>query len=535
MNKKATYPKGVPYIIGNEAAERFSYYGMKAILIVFMTTYLKMSENDATIWLHTFGIGVYWFPLIGAILADVFLGKYKTIMSLSIVYVLGHLVLALFETKMGLAVGLSLIAVGSGGIKPCVSSHVGDQFTEENKHLLEKMFSYFYLSINMGAFISTLATPLLLQFYGPSIAFGIPGILMFIATVLFYMGRKDFIAIRPFGTEIIEDLKNKVILKSIGYLLIIYAFIAVFWSLFDQTASTWILQARNTLVIKDINLFGYEMSLLPSQIQAANPILILILIPLFTFVIYPFLNKRIKLTPLKKITAGMFLAAFPFFIVAWIEHRIQQGIATHINYQFLAYIILTAAEIMVSITALEFSYTQAPNRLKSIIMGLFLLSVSLGNTITTAVNHYILAEEKQSYEIVATGNKTILQLDNITQGYNNGDKITLSKSENIFYTQMVKGAHSNKEQLDTLKLEGTFVLQNITKNKAEIVNPINRKSINSFVGNNTPKIQLKYYTLQGAKYFNFFACLMLVTALIFIAVAYFYKEKTYIQSKDDIE
>lgn len=190
-------PSGIPYIIGNEAAERFSFYGMKTILIVFMTKYMLdssggfdvMSEENAKAWYHSFSSAVYFFPILGAIISDAFLGKYKTILSLSIVYCLGHLALALDETRMGLGIGLTLIAIGSGGIKPCVSAHVGDQFGPKNAHLLEKVFEWFYFSINLGAFASTLATPWLLEHYGPSLAFGIPGALMLIATIVFWMGR----------------------------------------------------------------------------------------------------------------------------------------------------------------------------------------------------------------------------------------------------------------------------------------------------------------------------------------------------------
>ena len=158
-------PKGIPYIIGNELAERFSFYGMKCILIIFMTKYLMdtsgslspMNKEDATYWYHLFTSAVYLTPLLGAIIADAFFGKYKTILALSIVYCLGHLTLAMDETRLGLTLGLTLISIGAGGIKPCVSAHVGDQFGKTNSHLLEKIFSWFYLSINLGAFISTIS------------------------------------------------------------------------------------------------------------------------------------------------------------------------------------------------------------------------------------------------------------------------------------------------------------------------------------------------------------------------------------------
>ena len=142
---------------------------------------------------------------MGAIIADAFLGKYKTIIILSIVYCLGHLALALDETRIGLAVGLTLISIGAGGIKPCVSAHVGDQFGKTNSNKLEKVFSWFYLAINMGAFISTLLTPILLDRLGPSVAFGVPGGLMLLATWVFWMGRKVFIHIPAGGMNFIHE------------------------------------------------------------------------------------------------------------------------------------------------------------------------------------------------------------------------------------------------------------------------------------------------------------------------------------------
>ena len=226
-------PKGIPYIIGNELAERFSFYGMKCILIIFMTKYLMdssgslspMNKEDATYWYHLFTSAVYFTPLIGAIIADTFFGKYKTIISLSIVYCLGHLALAMDETRIGLSIGLTLISIGAGGIKPCVSAHVGDQFGKTNSHLLEKIFSWFYLSINLGAFISTILTPILLDKYGPSVAFGIPGGLMLIATWVFWLGRKVFIHIPPGGMGFIRETFSLTGIKSISRLFIIYLFI----------------------------------------------------------------------------------------------------------------------------------------------------------------------------------------------------------------------------------------------------------------------------------------------------------------------
>ena len=390
------FPRGIPYIIGNELAERFSYYGMKAILVVFMTQYLMnssgvvdtMSDTDAKAWYHYFSMANYFFPIIGAIVADVFWGKYKTIITLSIVYVMGHVALALDDTTLGLSIGLTLIAMGSGGIKPCVSAHVGDQFEEKNKQLIEKIFGYFYFAINLGAAISTLLTPYLLDKVGPHVAFGVPGLLMLIATIVFWMGRKVFVAIPPVGwKQYKSDVFSPAGKKAILNLSVMYVFIAIFWSLFDQTGSSWVLQAED--MDKHINLGFVNFDLLASQIQAINPLLIMIFIPLFTYAVYPLLNKIFELTAIRKIMIGMFIAAFSFALIAIAQMQIDAGATPSILWQFFAYIILTASEVMVSITGLEFSYTQAPNSMKSFIMGLWLLSVSLGNLVAALVNSFI--------------------------------------------------------------------------------------------------------------------------------------------------
>ncbi len=388
-------PAGIPYIIGNEAAERFSFYGMRTILVVFMTQYLMgaggelapMSDEDAKGWYHLFVSAVYFTPLLGAILADVWWGKYKTILLLSLVYCGGHLALALDDTRLGLALGLGLIALGAGGIKPCVSAHVGDQFGNSNRGLISRTFGWFYMAINVGAFASTLLTPWLLKHHGPHWAFGVPGMLMALATFMFWAGRNKFVHVPPSGKGFLREAFSAESLRIFGRLALIYIFIAVFWALYDQTGSSWVLQAQKM----DRHLLGFE--LLPSQIQAVNPLLIIILIPLFSYVIYPALGKLMRLTPMRKVAMGFGLAAAAFAISSLAQERIDAGGTPGVSWQLLAYLVLTCGEVMVSITALEYSYTQAPRAMKSFIMALFMLSVSLGNIFTSVVNFFIQNED----------------------------------------------------------------------------------------------------------------------------------------------
>ena len=516
-------PKGIPYIIGNEAAERFSYYGMKSILVVFMTDYLFMGNAQATDWLHSFGFAVYFLPFFGALLADILWGKYKTIITLSIVYCIGHLVLALYESQTGLAIGLSLIALGSGGIKPCVATHVGDQFTRDQKSLLDKIFGYFYIAINLGSFLATLLIPFLLNAFGPGVAFGLPGLLMLIATWVFWMGRKKFVAIPPVGwKKFSSDIFSKAGAKVVLHLSVLFLFIAVFWSLFDQTASTWVLQAKTDLMNKSVNLFGWRFDILPSQIQAVNPLMIILFTPIFAFWIYPGVNKLTRVTPLRKIGAGLFLAASSFVVIAIAEQRISDGQEVSIMMQVLAYVLLTAAEVMVSITGLEFAYTQAPPSMKSLVMGLWYFSISAGNLIVKLVNKYIIIGVA-SFSIDG-GEPSMLQLES-TQGFETGDKIEFRGDNGLFSLR-----ESKEGGLDTIPLRGTYVIGRGSEKSWEIWD-INRQQVDLQGEFDPAKAELKTYSFQGASYFYFFAILMCIFAVLFIIVALFYKPVEHIRAE----
>lgn len=414
-------PTGIPYIISNEAAERFSFYGMKCILTIFMTEYLLnragepayMSDGDAKASVHMFVTFVYFTPLLGALLSDWLWGKYRTILYLSLVYCLGHFVLAMDETRLGLMLGLTLISIGAGGIKPCVSAHVGDQFGQSNLHLMGQTFSWFYLSINIGAFISTMLTPVLLKWYGPGLAFGVPGFLMAVATLAFWMGRNQFIHIPAKGDQLWHELRSPQVIKAFLSLTPVYILVAFFWAVFDQTASAWVLQAKKMEhQVGEFSIFGTKLNelsgfpetlanaeILDSQMQAVNPLLILTFIPLVTLFVYPAINRFFPLTAMRKMSIGMCLTVVAALITTWIQIEIDNSApgTVHILWQIVPYIILTLAEVLVSITCLEFSYTQAPNSIKSIVMSVYLLSVALGNFIVVMVNKFNTSQDGSEY------------------------------------------------------------------------------------------------------------------------------------------
>jgi POT family proton-dependent oligopeptide transporter len=485
----ATLPSQISFIIGNEGCERFSFYGMRNVLTTFLITFLLLDVPEgqraleAKDVMHTFIIGVYFFPLLGGWIADRFIGKYNTIFYLSLVYCAGHACLALFDGwKPGFYLGLGLIALGSGGIKPCVSSFVGDQFSQSNKHLAKFVFDAFYWIINFGSFFASLLIPFLLKSVGPSVAFGVPGVLMFVATAVLWLGRKQYVMVpaqpsnphafsriirdaltststngagsavpatgrpglviacvgvaiavgllvRKGGTMLAsavgvdasswlttsldfvptfclallallvfvgagawmqldrihgqhpdEDVAG---VRSVLRVLVLFALVTPFWSLFDQKTSTWVIQA---------GLMSKPSWFQPSQMQALNPALVMALIPFNNLVLYPALRQAgVVVTPLRKMTAGIAVTGLAWVVVGFMQLQLDSSGATagagfSIVWQILPYAILTFGEVLVSATGLEFAYSQAPPSMKGVLMSFWNLSVTMGNLWVLLVN-----------------------------------------------------------------------------------------------------------------------------------------------------
>jgi POT family proton-dependent oligopeptide transporter len=511
-------PKGIPFIVVNEFAERFCFYGINAILAIFLVQFMQFGQAEATTWGSLFKSGAYFFPLLGAIVSDVFWAKFRTIIVFSIVYFVGCIVLALSQDTHMLAIGLFLVAFGTGGIKPCVATNVGDQFTSSNQHLIERAFSWFYLAINAGSVISILACPWLLNAYGPRAAFGLPAGLMFVAVIVFWLGRNRFAVVPPAGRAWLHDVFSKEGLKTIANLLVIYLFIVFFWALWDQSnGTTWSLQARSSLMDKNI---GFGITLLPAQIQAVNAIFILILAPLFSYVVYPMWAKLTAVTPLRKIGLGLFVTASSFLVIAWIESRIQTGHVVSVWWQILAYAIVTSGEVLVSITALEFSYKQAPLSMKSFIMALFYLSVSVGNSLTAGINHFMVRPVTAT--AVEVGTDTWLHLNDVSR-FVAGQTIDFDGATGI--EVLLSGGAEQP-------LAGSYLIGTIddTGKRVSLLDAVDRKPLSTRGTFDVSSAKVSTYALVGPKYFLFFAEMLAFVAVIFIVVARRYQERTYVRA-----
>ncbi|XP_069472793.1 solute carrier family 15 member 2 [Ambystoma mexicanum] len=364
----SNYPLSIAFIVVNEFCERFSFYGMKAVLTLYFLNFLHWDENLSTTMYHAFTGLCYFTPVFGALIADSWLGKFKTIIYLSLVYVLGHVIKSVgaiptvgdYTVHVALSMtGLLLIAFGTGGIKPCVAAFGGDQFEEQHTHERSKFFSIFYLAINSGSLISTFVTPVLrgdVKCFGDdcyALAFGVPAALMVLALVVFIGGSVIYKKNPPQGNILIDVCKcvgfaignrwrhrskdhpkrehwldwatekypKRLIkeVKMVSRVLCLYIPLPMFWALFDQQGSRWTLQA--TRMHSDFGGFVIK----PDQMQTLNPLLILILIPVFDLGIYPLVKMcKINLKPIRKMACGMVLAAIAFAVAAAIEVKVNE-------------------------------------------------------------------------------------------------------------------------------------------------------------------------------------------------------------------
>ncbi|XP_069688351.1 peptide transporter family 1 isoform X3 [Periplaneta americana] len=366
--EKPKYPKSVFFIITNEFCERFSYYGMRTILAIYLKNILHYSDDDATVIYHVFAMLCYFFPIFGAMLADSLLGKFRTIFYISVIYAIGNVVVSVASATGAIEVparelsivGLLLIAIGTGGIKPCVSAFGGDQFKlPQQEKQLQQFFSLFYFAINSGSLISTFLTPVLRedvkcldQDSCYPLAFGIPAVLMIISVIIFVIGKRLYIIKEPEGNVVLRVCscighalvrKNKLKEKREHWLdyaddtydrtliedtkatlrvLFLYLPLPIFWALFDQQGSRWTFQA--TRMTGDLG--GW--SLKPDQLQVINPLLILAFIPLFETVMYPLLAKcNLLKRPLQRLCVGGVLAAIAFIISAVVELQLEDTYA----------------------------------------------------------------------------------------------------------------------------------------------------------------------------------------------------------------
>ena len=430
-----SHPIGFYFIFWGEFAERCSYYGMRAILFLYLTQALKFADNQAGPIYSTFKMGCYFLPLLGGFLADRYFGKYWTIVSFSIPYVLGHFVLGI-PNEIALLGALALLAGGSGVIKPNISTLMGmtyDQKRPGQKALRTAAFQWFYFSINVGAVLSTFFLPeirdhlvkshlapykltqeiektaegketevfhvtldgvkvsaeeearLLLEArrYAYPLAFQVPAWLMVAALLAFAAGKKHYAVEKIERLQISEEQRRQR-WETLKQLFVFFTLMVCFWIPYEYNDTLWVAFTRDYI---DRHIPFTDKVIAPDQLQFLNPLFVLLLIPVFNWITRRYDKDVRVLTPFLKIFLGFLFTAMAAGIVSTAGILVQgTGEKLSLWWMAVAYIVLTVGEVLIYGTGLELAYTAAPQSMKSFITACFLVTNALANLVNIGVS-----------------------------------------------------------------------------------------------------------------------------------------------------
>lgn len=370
-NVPTSHPTGFWFFFWGEFAERCSYYGMRAILALYMTERLGVDKADAGTFMSLFIAACYFFPLIGGVIADNFLGKYWTIVLFSIPYVIAQLLVGI-ENRYVVFGALVLLAMGSGVIKPNISTLMGltyDQQRPGQEQLRSSAFSWFYMAINIGAFLSQVSMPWLRTNYGYQTAFLFPAGLMAMALCIFAAGKKFYgresitrkvigdtsgpprsegrtVTGLPINYQIVtaeeKAADTQLKLQTLGRIGAVFLLVMFFWAIFDQSASTWIFFANTYM---DCILFGQRTP--PDSIQAFNALFIIALVPLSVA-----LFKAFPVRATTKIALGFVLTGMSMVIMSTAGFLAGEA-------QKAAKLILPEGELVIPATAVPLTDVKA--------------------------------------------------------------------------------------------------------------------------------------------------------------------------------
>ncbi|MDR2627212.1 MAG: peptide MFS transporter [Dysgonamonadaceae bacterium] len=383
------HPKGLYMLFMVEMWERFNYYGMRAILSLFMiSTVIGFEKSGASQIYGWFTALVYLTPVLGGYIADNFIGKRRSVVIGSIVMALGQFTLASYElipARLALLLGLVLIIVGNGFFKPNISSIVGELY-EENDSRRDRAFTIFYMGINLGALIA----PFVCGYLGQGIAwkygFIAAGCGMIFGLITYLSLQKKFlgdIGLRPVGRLEKEDTTkaNKTLTKGerdkIKAIFTFTFFAVFFFAFFEQAGTSLTFFADEATRLPTFNLFGHTIQIRSSFFQSINPLFVLLLAPLFSM-LWSKLGRREPSIP-AKFGWGLFLQAIAFAVIAVGASVYLRSGPVSMLWLVMLYFFCTTGELCLSPIGLSMVTKLAPAKYMSLLMGVWLMSSFFGN------------------------------------------------------------------------------------------------------------------------------------------------------------
>jgi dipeptide/tripeptide permease len=378
----ATHPPAFWFIFWGEFAERSSYYGMRAILPLYLTSVLHFSDTAAAPIYSWFKVAVYALPLVGGFVADRFFGKYWTIVAFSVPYVLGHFLLGI-ENRVALVIALGLLATGSGVIKPNVPTLLGltyDQQRPGQERLLGAAFRWFYFSVNFGALISVFALPIIRDKFSYQAAFQFPAWLMLAALIVFASGKR-FYAVETPGKTVTSSDERRQQWQTLATLFGVFALMVFYWLAYEHNDSLWVFFSRDYV---NRIIPGTQITVAPDQIQFLNSLFVIIFVPSLAWFFSVADPDSKTFTAARRMLAGFLVTAVATGIVSTAGFLTQGGGSkVSILWIALAYIALTLGEVLVYATGLELSYTAAPKSMKGFVTACFMATNFIANILNS--------------------------------------------------------------------------------------------------------------------------------------------------------
>ena len=406
-----------------EALERLAFHALSAVLVLYLGEQLLYPDREARGLYHLFVAAAYLAPVGGRAVAER-LGRARTVAWASALQLAGLGVLCAVASRAGAAIGLVLVAAGAGGAMPARAALLGERLREEGAGSASRARAALYRAVHGASLVAKLGAPALLVALGPRAAFAAAAAAAAGALAAARAGRPPSSARTPppgphrflrvvgravarLGTgqpgqhwlELARDAHPPEAVegaRAVLRLVPVFAALALFWALFDQRGSAWVLQARQL----DRSLGPWTLS--PAQLQALNPLLVVLLVPLLSRVAFPALERRgVAFPPLRRVSAGLFATAAAFAAAAILQAVVDGGRAPHAAWQLPQYLLLSAGEVLVSVTGVELAYGQAPAAMRGTIMSMGFVTVVAGNLLTGVVGTLLRLEGARWYAFFA--------------------------------------------------------------------------------------------------------------------------------------
>lgn len=387
------HPKGLLILFFTEMWERFSYYGMRAILVLFIASSvvdggLGWSQAEAVSLYGNYTMLVYLVAIPGGILADRVLGQKKTVMLGGFLLVLGHGVMAV-PAEWSFYTALALIVLGVGALKPNISTMVGGLYQKGDARR-DKGFTIFYIGINLGAFLAGITVALVAKEWGWHYGFGLAGIGMLFGQLVYMWGQKylvgigDFIKDKKEGSQEADRPLNKVEKDRMVVLFISFLIVIMFWGAFEQAGGLMNLFTNDKT---DLHIAFINYTVPAGVFQSVNSLYIMI----FGTLVAGFWAKRAlkgkESSTLLKMGIGTIIMGigFVFMSAASMEAEASEAGKSSMTWLWLAYLFHTIGELCVSPTALSFITKLAPVKYGSMMMGFYFAATGLGNKLAATL------------------------------------------------------------------------------------------------------------------------------------------------------